>query len=134
VSDITARECRQFLEREVDVVTPNGFEEDFVPKGEQYVEKRVAARKKLKDVAEALLGYKLSEKALFIANSGRYEYKNKGIDVFMDALKIINDADCAGCEDVVAFVLIPANTYGPRKDLIEKFKPNGRHNNLTILF
>jgi phosphorylase/glycogen(starch) synthase len=120
VSDITARECRQFLGREVDVVTPNGFEEDFVPKGELYEQKRKMAREKLKTVTEALLGYKLSDNTLFIANSGRYEFKNKGIDVFMDALKYLNEETSQGCHELVAFVLIPANTYGPRKDLIEK--------------
>ncbi|MFT3737498.1 MAG: alpha-glucan family phosphorylase [Breznakibacter sp.] len=120
VSDITARECRQFLGREVDVVTPNGFEEDFVPKGDLYLQKRETARAKLKSVAEALLGYKLSDKTLFIANSGRYEYKNKGIDVFMDALKHLNEGTYEKCSEIVAFVLIPANTYGPRKDLIDK--------------
>jgi glycogen phosphorylase/synthase len=25
VSDLTAKECRQFLKKEVDIVTPNGF-------------------------------------------------------------------------------------------------------------
>ena len=45
------------------------------------------ARQQLKTVAEALLGYGLADDTLYIANSGRYEYKNKGIDVFMDALK-----------------------------------------------
>ena len=31
VSEITAKECAQFLERPVDVVTPNGFENSFTP-------------------------------------------------------------------------------------------------------
>jgi len=119
VSDITARECYQFHGREIDVVTPNGFEEDFVPQCEEYKKKRQAARDKLKQVSQALLGYELSDDALFIANSGRYEYKNKGIDVFMDALKELNESGHLKRE-VVAFVLIPANTYGPRKDLISK--------------
>ncbi len=120
VSDITAKECFQFLGREVDEVTPNGFEEDFVPKGELYNQRRIAARAKLKTVAEALLGYPLADKTMFIANSGRYEYRNKGIDVFMDALKLLNEQETDKCRELVAFVLIPANTYGPRKDLIEK--------------
>jgi len=125
VSKITAKECYQFLGREVDEVTPNGFEEDFVPKNEDYLEKRKTARAKLKTVAEALLGYQLDDKTLFVANSGRYEFRNKGIDVFMDALKLMNESSDSKCKEVVAFVLIPANTYGPRKDLIEKLaNPN----------
>ena len=119
VSEITARECKQFLYKDVDVITPNGFEETFVPKGKEFDDKRNAAREKLRTVAEALLGYELTDDVMFISNSGRYEFRNKGIDVFMDELKILNKEDKSGRE-VVAFVMIPANTYGPRKDLIEK--------------
>ena len=126
VSEITAQECHQFLGREVDVVTPNGFEEDFVPEDKQFDKKRQIARNKLKDVAEALLGYELPNDTLFIANSGRYEYKNKGIDVFMDALKHLNEEQSKTCHEMVAFVLIPANTYGPRKDLKEKLTSNDK--------
>ncbi len=119
VSDITAKECAQFMEREVDVVTPNGFENDFVPKGDDFNTKRTNARVQLKKVSEALLGYEVSDDALFVANSGRYEYRNKGIDVFLDALKLLNDNDDYQKETIV-FVLIPANNYGARKDLIAK--------------
>ncbi|MCU4174620.1 alpha-glucan family phosphorylase [Carboxylicivirga sp. N1Y90] len=121
VSEITARECQQFHGRQIDVVTPNGFEEDFVPKGKLFDERRKIARDKLKAVAQALLGYELKPDTVFVANSGRYEYKNKGIDVFMDALKELNEPNVID-RDVVAFVLIPANTYGPRKDLIDKLE------------
>ena len=119
VSEITAKECKQFFGKEVDVITPNGFEETFVPKGDDFTNKRKVARNKLKGVAEALLGYELKEDTLFISNSGRYEFRNKGIDVFMDALKQLNESDNQQ-KEIVAFVMIPANTYGPRKDLIEK--------------
>ena len=119
VSDITAKECKQFLGKEVDVVTPNGFDEKFVPKGKEFEDKRNFARKKMKAVAEALLGHKLKDDTLFIANSGRYEFRNKGVDVFIDSLKHLNESD-EQKKEIVAFVLIPANNYGPRKDLIEK--------------
>lgn len=58
VSDITARECTQLLERTPDVVTPNGFEENFVPKGVAYTQGRDAARAKLIKIAASLMGYK----------------------------------------------------------------------------
>jgi phosphorylase/glycogen(starch) synthase len=119
VSEITAKECRQFFRKEVGIVTPNGFEDSFVPKGEEYVNKRNAAKEKLRNVAEALLGYKLKDDTLFIANSGRYEFRNKGVDVFLDALKTLNESE-GQKKEIVAFVMIPANTYGPRKDLMEK--------------
>ncbi len=119
VSDITAKECNGFIEREVDVVTPNGFDNNIIPSQDSFNQKRHQARLKLKQVSEALLGYQLSEDAMFVCNSGRYEYKNKGIDVFLDGLKFLNETDCYDRE-TIAFILIPANHYGARKDLVDK--------------
>ena len=119
VSNITAKECRQFLEKEVDIVTPNGFEDTFIPPTNAFEEKRSNARKKLLEVASALLREQLPENSFLIANSGRYEFKNKGIDLFIDALGKLNQ-DTGIKRPIVAFILIPANHYGPRKDLIEK--------------
>lgn len=125
VSDITARECGQILDKMPDVVTPNGFEADFVPKGKEYDKQREEARKALRAVSEALLGYKLSKNALFIATSGRYEYKNKGIDVYLDALKRL-DANTKFKGEVVAFVMVPAYIAGPREDLKEKLEKRSK--------
>ncbi|MFO7657623.1 MAG: alpha-glucan family phosphorylase [Bacteroidales bacterium] len=124
VSEITARECTQFLKRSVDVVTPNGFEDTFVPKEEEFKEKREAARKKLMQVAGNLLGEHIDENAFFIATSGRYEFKNKGIDLFIDALGELNKSGKKGSE-IIAFLLIPANHYGARKDLLAKMNGEG---------
>ncbi len=121
VSNITAKECSYFLGRDIDVLTPNGFEDDFVPKGDDYKQKRAIARQKLTQVAEALLGYKLATNTMFLANSGRYEFKNKGTDVLLDALNILNQTSELE-QDLVAFVMIPASIYGPRIDLKNKLE------------
>jgi glycosyltransferase involved in cell wall biosynthesis len=121
VSEITAKECQQLLERPVDVVLPNGFENDFVPKGQQYKVRAKEARDLLTQVAEILLEREVDKDALFIATSGRYEYKNKGIDVFIDALKMLNDHKDLK-KEVVAFIMVPAHIMGPRQDLIEKMQ------------
>ena len=73
VSDITAIECKQFTYRKVDIVTPNGFEDDFVPKGSVYNTKRAAARKTILNVASKLFGEKFSDDTLILGTSGRYE-------------------------------------------------------------
>ncbi len=44
VSDITATECRELLDKPVDFVLPNGFENDFIPKASVFTCKRKAAR------------------------------------------------------------------------------------------
>ena len=129
VSELTAQECSLFLGKDVDIVTPNGFEDSFVPGKEIFEERRNAARDKLKSVAEAVLGYSLSDEVVFIANSGRYEFHNKGVDLFIDSLGELNKKDSA-VKEVVAFILIPAYHMGPRQDLIDILYNNGPGNGI----
>jgi glycosyltransferase involved in cell wall biosynthesis len=135
VSELTAKECSQLLEKNPDIVTPNGFESDFVPKGKKYEEQHEKSRAILKKVAETLLGRSVSKNALFIGTSGRYEYKNKGIDVFLESLRKL-DINPKLKKEIVAFIMVPAHIAGPRKDLQEKLEnPKATvqltHNNVT---
>ncbi len=119
VSDITARECLELLDKPVDAVLPNGFEDDFVPRGAAFTRKRKAARKRLLDVANALLGTDLSDDTLIISTSGRYEFRNKGVDVYIEAMnRLLRDRDLK--KEVVAFVEVPGWVGEPRKDLQER--------------
>ncbi|MDE5874542.1 MAG: glycogen/starch synthase, partial [Muribaculaceae bacterium] len=86
VSEITARECEQLLDIRPQVVTPNGFEPDFVPTSGKYASLRKEARKRLLDLAGALKRKKFDENTLIVATSGRNEYRNKGLDLFLDSL------------------------------------------------
>ena len=116
VSDITANECKYLLGREVTHITPNGFENDFVWQGEEYAAKRTAARKAMIEVAEACYGTKFEKEPLIIGTSGRYEYHNKGLDLFMESLKRL--ASCALDREILAYVTVPAANNGPRADLV----------------
>ena len=116
VSEITARECKYLLQKDVDAVTPNGFENDFVWTGEQYAEKRAAARKSMIEVAEACLGYKFAQEPLILGTSGRYEFHNKGLDVFFDALKRLA-VNKSLDREILAYVTVPAANHGARVDL-----------------
>lgn len=119
VSDITARECAQLLDKPVDVVLPNGFENNFVPKGKRFNMRRQEARKRLLAVANALLGETLGDDTLLVATSGRYEFRNKGIDVFIDAVNRLR-FDSRLNRSVVAFIDVPAWVGSPRQDLLER--------------
>ncbi|HCN14014.1 alpha-glucan family phosphorylase [Alistipes sp.] len=116
VSDITARECRHLLGREVDGVTPNGFEDDIVWGGAEYDRKRAEARAALIGTAEACLGAKFSTDPLIVGTSGRYEFRNKGLDLYIESLKQLAASDKLGRE-VLAYITVPAATLGPRTDL-----------------
>lgn len=115
VSDITALECEKLLDRKVDVVLKNGFENDFVPKGAKFTAARKKARTKLLTVAEKMLGEQLPADTLIVSVGGRYEYKNKGIDLFVEALNRYRWSDEK--RTVLAFINVPAWMKGPREDV-----------------
>ena len=125
VSDITARECQQLLDKPVDIVTPNGFEPTFVPTGKAFDARRSEAREALRKVAGEQLGGVVPENALFVCISGRQEWKNKGIDVFARSLdklaqKIYHsplpNQQPMDKPEVVAFVMIPYLDRAPIRD------------------
>ncbi len=117
VSEITAGECSALLDKTPDVVQMNGFEEGFVPSPPRRSALRRAARKRLLEVAGCLTGTVFSPDTLLVSIGGRYEFKNKGIDVFVDAVANLNSV--GGLDrDVLAFVFVPAWVFGPRHDLL----------------
>lgn len=121
VSDVTARECFELLDKQPDVVLPNGFEMDFVPKGVTFVNRRRKARQRILDVANALMGTQMTDETLIVSTSGRYEWKNKGIDVYLEALcRTLHDDRLQ--RPVLALVEVPAWQAGPRRELQERLK------------
>ena len=124
VSEITAKEARSLLEVPA-FVTPNGFEKDFIPTGKEFEKKRKEARKALINVTEKLLGHSVEDDALLVATSGRYEYRNKGIDVFIDAMNRLNHVAQLQ-KDVVAFVMVPAWIDSPREDLKKRIEKDSK--------
>ncbi|WP_430809603.1 MULTISPECIES: alpha-glucan family phosphorylase [unclassified Carboxylicivirga] len=133
VSEITARECKQFYGKGVDVVMPNGFEDDFVPEETLLQQKRTTSQQLLKNVTECLLGHSLSDDVLLLGTGGRYEFKNKGLDIFLDTLSHINH-DKVHEREMVAFFFIPGDQRGPRKDLLENLSQNRKDEMLVSPF
>lgn len=119
VSDITANECKELLDKPVDFVLPNGFENDFVPQGAEFTKKRKQARKRILQVANALMGTNLDDDTLIVSTSGRYEFRNKGVDVYIEAMnRLLREKKLA--KKVLAFIEVPGWVGEPRKDLIER--------------
>ena len=126
VSDITAKECVELLDKPVDVVLPNGFDDSFVPSAATFTRKRKLARRKMLDIANALLGEELDDDTLLISTSGRYEFRNKGIDVFVEAMnRLLRDRDLK--KKVVAFIEVPGWVGEPRKDLQERLQSGKKY-------
>lgn len=118
VSRFTAKECEKFLGKYPDVITPNGFDTNMVPIAPLYDTKRNRARNILLKVASALLGQQQPDDSLLVIKSGRYEYRNKGINTFIDAISLLNKTNGIK-RNILAFIFVPANHTGPRKILLD---------------
>ena len=62
--------------------------------------------------------------AFLMVNSGRYEFRNKGVDIFIDSLGELKKKDNIE-KECVAFILMPAYHKGPRQDIIDILYNNG---------
>ena len=110
VSSVTARECRHLLGREVDCLLPNGLNiERFVALHEFQNLHRLYKEK----IHRFVMGHFFPsysfdlDKVVYLFTSGRYEYRNKGFDVFIDALARLNYRlkQELGGQTVVAFII-----------------------------
>lgn len=128
VSMFTDRECKQLLDKPADVVLPNGFEIDFVPKGAAFTKKRKEARQCILNVASKLIGEELDDTTLIVSTSGRNDFRCKGFDVYMEALAQLNARmkTLAQAEEelvsqkVLALIEVPCWTKEPRQDLLAR--------------
>lgn len=121
VSEVTNRECAELLDKPADVILMNGFEKNFVPKGKTFDAKRKAAREKLRQVAGALMGTTFDDDVMIVSTSGRYEFKNKGIDVYMEALnRSLRNKNLN--KQVLAFIQVPGWVACAREDLKERLE------------
>lgn len=135
VSTFTATECEQLLDKAVDVVLPNGFENDFVPRGAAFTTKRRAARQQILKVASALTGQNIDDDTLIVSTSGRNDFRCKGFDVYLEALaqlnarlksKISARTDNELPTKVLALIEVPCWLLGPRQDLLERLNSRTR--------
>ena len=126
VSEVTARECAELLDKRPDVILPNGFEADFVPTGAAFTKRRRESRARILQVANALTGAEFADDTLIVATSGRYEYRNKGIDIFLEAAyKSLYNSDLQ--RQVLMIIQVPAWMESPRSDLQERLKQGGTY-------
>lgn len=93
VSDVTADECKVFLGKEPDVITPNGLNiQRFVA----YHEVQNLHQAYKMEIHEFVMGHFFHSfpvdlnNVLYFFTSGRYEFKNKGYDLTLRALTILN--------------------------------------------
>lgn len=93
VSDVTARECKHLLRRNPDVVLPNGLN---IQRFEALHEFQNLHSLYKEQIHEFVMGHFFNSysfdlnKTMYFFTSGRYEYKNKGFDLTLEALVHLN--------------------------------------------
>lgn len=115
VSDLTADECEQLLDIRPQVVTPNGFEPDFVPASAKFLKLKEKGRKKILKIASLLKGKEMAPSTMIVATSGRNEFRNKGLDLFLDSLSKLEEINEE--KPVLGLVLVPAWVKNPSSNL-----------------
>jgi glycogen(starch) synthase len=124
VSEITGIEAEAFLGKKPDVLLFNGLDLDKFPTFEQASVKHRIFRSKIK---EFLLYYYFPyqkfdlENTLMYFLAGRYEFRDKGIDVYLRALAELNERlkKQKDSKTVVAFIFVPGNIRSINPQLLE---------------
>ncbi|UCH30648.1 MAG: alpha-glucan family phosphorylase, partial [Myxococcales bacterium] len=122
VSEITALECEHLLGRRPDVILPNGFGAKPVAP-----EQQEQAREELFKLAELTTNDEYDrENTLIFVLAGRYEYVNKGVDVYLDAAASLSDelASRDG-KRIIVYAMLPAGHAEPKRELWDRAYGSG---------
>ncbi|MEW6249867.1 MAG: glycosyltransferase [Planctomycetota bacterium] len=125
VSGITALEAQQFLGRRPDALLPNGLNVERFAAPHEF---QVVHRQSKQLIHEFVMGHFFPsytfdlDRTLYVFTAGRYEYRNKGLDVFIEALHELNrrmKADHSSAT-VVAFIIVKGATRSFNVDTLNR--------------
>ncbi|XP_050824710.1 glycogen [starch] synthase, liver isoform X2 [Gopherus flavomarginatus] len=115
VSQITAIEAEHMLKRKADVVTPNGLNIKKFSAMHEFQNLHAMYKARIQEFVRGHfyghLDFSLA-RTLFFFIAGRYEYSNKGADLFLEALSRLNFLLRVHRSDVtvIVFFIMPAKT------------------------
>jgi glycogen(starch) synthase len=124
VSEITGMEAEAFLGRKPDVLLFNGLDMEKFPTFEQASVRHRTFKARIR---EFLTYYYFPytkfdiDNSLFYFLAGRYEFRDKGIDVYIRALAELNERlkKQKDSKTIVAFIFVPGNIRAIRTQLLE---------------
>ncbi|KAG9307288.1 hypothetical protein G9A89_017116 [Geosiphon pyriformis] len=116
VSQITAYESEHLLKRKPDGVLPNGLNVVKFSAMHEFQNLHAVNKQKIHNFIRGhFYGYYDFdlENTLYFFTAGRYEYRNKGVDMFIESLARLNERlkACNSPITVVAFIVMPAATH-----------------------
>jgi glycogen(starch) synthase len=115
VSEITAYEAEHLLKRRADVVLPNGLKLDNTTVLHEFQNLHAKYKERLHEFTQGHFyghyDFDLDD-TLYFFTSGRYEYHNKGVDMYIEALYQLNQRlrEEGSKTTVMAFIIMPAMT------------------------
>ncbi|KAK2727206.1 glycogen [starch] synthase-like [Artemia franciscana] len=115
VSDITGIEAEHLLKRKPDIVTPNGLNVKKFSALHEFQNLHAVNKEKIHDFVRGHFhGYHDFDldKTLYFFIAGRYEFSNKGADLFIEGLARLNHMikESGSDKTVVAFLIFPTRT------------------------
>ena len=115
VSHITAYESEHLLKRKPDGVLPNGLNVKKFSAMHEFQNLHQQSKEKIHDFVRGhFYGHNDFEpdNTLYLFTAGRYEYRNKGVDMFIESLARLNHSlkSSGSKTTVVAFIIMPAQT------------------------
>ncbi|KAL8825991.1 MAG: hypothetical protein Q9191_004075, partial [Dirinaria sp. TL-2023a] len=115
VSHITAYESEHLLKRKPDGVLPNGLNVKKFSAMHEFQNLHQQNKEKIHDFVRGhFYGHNdfEPENTLYFFTSGRYEYRNKGVDMFIESLARLNHRlKVSGSKmTIVTFIIMPART------------------------
>uniref|UniRef100_A0A7R9AX13 Glycogen [starch] synthase n=1 Tax=Timema shepardi TaxID=629360 RepID=A0A7R9AX13_TIMSH len=115
VSEITGYEAEHLLKRKPDIITPNGLNVKKFSALHEFQNLHAISKEKIHEFVRGHFygHYDFDlEKTLYFFIAGRYEFGNKGADIFIEALARLNHYLKSTHPDVtvVAFLIFPAKT------------------------
>jgi glycogen(starch) synthase len=130
VSEITGIEAEKFFGRKPEVLVLNGLDIDKFPNFEDISIKHISSRDKIREfLTYYFFPYYIFDVTnnLIFYTSGRFEYRNKGYDIFIKALGRLNEYlknECRGknieeIKHISVFFWIPMAHHGIRLDVFE---------------
>ncbi|MEM5799877.1 MAG: hypothetical protein QXZ43_04415 [Candidatus Aenigmatarchaeota archaeon] len=125
VSEIVAEEAAYILGKKPDVITINGLDLSKYPSTRTMMVLHEKYREKINEFLSAYFSpyYSIEnmKNNIVFFISGRYEFFNKGVDLFIEGLAKLNEnlKKKKSNKTVFAFILIPSGIKGPRQDLLE---------------
>ena len=124
VSEITGMEASYLLKKKPDILLPNGLDISKFPSFEEVVIKHKIQRDRIREfmLYNFFPYYTFDPKeTLIYFIAGRYEFHDKGIDIYIRALGKLNERlkQSKSKKTIIAFIWVPANIRNIRPELLE---------------